>query len=938
MKSQSSLGDNSASASDARSAQQALRESEARFRSLVLAAAQAVWTTDPQGRVTDVLPSWETFTGLTIEDTKKTGWLHAIHPDDQFITREAWQNALTSKAPFRIEHRLRRHDGQWHYMLTRAVPVLNEDGSIREWIGAHADIKERKDAEFRSAIFSDLGKSLSAAQTPLEAAEIILEAADKLIGWDCCFLDSYSPEKDVVYHILAMDILDGRRTAVPPAYDGGKPTSTMRRVLAEGGQLLLREGIPANMNDFVRFGDTTRPALSLMFVPIRSGQKVAGVLSIQSYSPHAYTWDDLKILQSLADYCGGALERIQSETALRASEHRHRLFFDRNPSPLLVYDIETLGILAVNEAMVRHYGYSREEFLSMTIKDYRPLEDIPILLEKVKAIGDGLNLIGTFRHQKKDGTIIQVEVNSHSLTFEGKQARLAMITDITERKRAEETVVRLATAVEQSTDIIINIDPHGIIEYANPAFERITGYSGREMVGRHFNSILSANGGRLAFDNIAEHINLLGNWSGRFVSHKKDGRKFEAEVFIYPIRDHEGKITSYIAVERDVTKESVLEEQVRLSQKMEAIGLLAGGVAHDFNNLLQVIMGYTMLARSSTGTEIQGHLEQVHKASERATQLTRQLLAFGRRQPMQKSDTDLDQLVGEHLKMIRRLIGENIEVHFTSDHDLANVHADKGQLEQVLLNLCVNARDAMPGGGQITIHSQNCIIDTAFCEDHPWAKPGRFVLLSVTDTGMGMDRETLSRMFEPFFTTKPKGKGTGLGLSVVYGIIRQHEGLIHVYSEPGLGTTFKIYLPASETTEARANQKTNLVPQGGTETILLAEDEPQVRELAIKTLVRAGYKVIAATNGEETCELFTDRAKEIDLLLLDVVMPKLGGREAYDRIKDIRPDVPVLFCSGYSGNSLEAGYFQVEGLQLLQKPYNANDLLLKIRELLEPKK
>ncbi|EEF60910.1 PAS domain S-box protein [Pedosphaera parvula] len=920
------------------SAEQHLRESEARFRSLVLATAQAIWTAGPDGRLTSKNPSWEAFTGLTHQESVDFGWLKAVHPEDQQLTLSAWKTAVANTASYSIEHRLQRHDGQWRYMLTRAVPVFDEQGQVREWIGANTDITERKRAEFRGAVFSVLGQRLSAARTPRDAARTILDAADQLIGWDGCFLDSYSSEQDVINSVLAMDLMNGLRTEVAPSGDGGEPTATMRRVLAEGAQLILRENPQSQPNSTMRFGDVNRPAASLMFVPIRSSLKVAGFLSIQSYKLHAYSREDLRTLQSLADYCGAALERIQSEEALHASERKYLLLFDRNPSPLIVYDIETLRVLAANEAAIHHYGYSREEFLAMTLKDYRPPEDVPFLVKKMQTMGDGLQLLGPFRHLKKDGSIILVDINSHSLTFEGRKARLVMMTDITERKRAEDNLVRLATAVEQSTDIIIHLDLDGLIEYVNPAFERITGYGREAMVGRHINSLPQDGEAHFEFAHLVGRIAVSGSWSGRFVSRKKDGQKFEADVSIYPIRDEGGKITSYIAVERDVTRETALEEQVRLAQKMEAIGLLAGGVAHDFNNLLQVIMGYTMLARSASEHELGHHLEQVQKAAERATQLTRQLLAFGRRQAMQKTDTDINQLVADHLKMLRRLIGENIEIHFLAGKHLENIFADKGQLEQVLLNLCVNARDAMPNGGQLTLETQNFVIDHSFCEDHPWARAGNFILLTVTDNGMGMDRETLSRIFEPFFTTKPKGRGTGLGLSVVYGIIRQHEGLIHVYSEPGLGTTFKIYIPMAQRVSEMVEQNLHTVPPGGTETILLAEDEPMVRQLAVKTLERVGYRVIAASNGEETCDLFALHAKDVDLLLLDVVMPKLGGKEAYSRINETHPGVPVLFCSGYSGNSLEAGYFQVEGLELLQKPYSSNDLLLKVRELLEKRK
>ncbi len=387
-------------------------------------------------------------------------------------------------------------------------------------------------------------------------------------------------------------------------------------------------------------------------------------------------------------------------------------------------------------------------------------------------------------------------------------------------------------------------------------------------------------------------------------------------------------------------REVSLEEQVRVAQKMEAVGLLAGGVAHDFNNLLQVIQGYTAMALDSGSTwpERKANLDQVKAAAERAAQLTQQLLAFGRQQTLQKSDLNLNQAISDLLKMLRRVIGEQIAVDFIPGHDLGNVYADRAQIDQVLLNLCVNARDAVSAGGRITLETENVLVNGAFRESHPWAKPGRYVLLTVTDNGVGMDRDTLSHVFEPFFTTKPKGKGTGLGLAVVYGVIKQHDGMIHVYSEPGKGTTFKIYLPIVARSAVTVGPKHTPVPGRGSETILLAEDEPMVRDLALRILQRSGYRVIVAIDGVDACAKFEAHQDEIALLVLDVVMPNLGGREVSERVAKLRPGLPVIFCSGYAGAALDAGVVNAPGTQVLAKPYGADDLLHRVRTALDFRK
>jgi len=384
-------------------------------------------------------------------------------------------------------------------------------------------------------------------------------------------------------------------------------------------------------------------------------------------------------------------------------------------------------------------------------------------------------------------------------------------------------------------------------------------------------------------------------------------------------------------------REASLEEQVRVSHKMEAVGLLAGGVAHDFNNLLQVIHGYTSLALDPAAPwpERRASLDQVKAAADRATQLTQQLLAFGRKQTLQKSDLDLNQSLSDLLRMLRRLLGEQITVDFIPGHELGNVHADRAQIDQVLLNLCLNARDALPDGGRITIETENVLVNGAFRESHPWARPGRYVLIAVSDNGVGMDKETLTHVFEPFFTTKPKGKGTGLGLSVVYGVVKQHDGMVHVYSEPGKGTTFKIYLPIVARAATAVGPKHVAPPARGSETILLAEDEPMVRELAFRILSRAGYKVIAAADGVAACATFAAHHDEIALLILDVVMPHLGGREVYERIAAQRPGIPVIFCSGYAGSALAADALHAPGTHLLAKPYGADEMLQRVRSVLD---
>jgi len=391
-------------------------------------------------------------------------------------------------------------------------------------------------------------------------------------------------------------------------------------------------------------------------------------------------------------------------------------------------------------------------------------------------------------------------------------------------------------------------------------------------------------------------------------------------------------------LERALGEQRAAQAALRQAQKLEAVGRLAGGIAHDFNNLLQAIQGYASMAAAAPGlsAELADDLRQVLSASERAAGLTRQLLAFGRRQVLEPSHLDLNEVVADLMKMMGRIIGEHITLRLIPGHRLGAIWADRGQVEQVLMNLCVNARDAMADGGVLTVETENVALHESDLRAHPAARPGRYVLLSVTDTGTGIAPEVLEHIFEPFFTTKETGKGTGLGLATVHGIVHQHQGMVQAHSQPGRGTTFQVYLPSVEAPATTAGRKDEGPVRGGTETILLAEDDPAVRALAERMLREAGYTVRVAADGAQALALGSDPAAAIDLAVLDVVMPLVNGRAVRDRLRQTHPGLRVLFASGYSEHAVHTDFIAAEGrdTRLLRKPYSREALLRAVRQAL----
>jgi two-component system cell cycle sensor histidine kinase/response regulator CckA len=518
--------------------------------------------------------------------------------------------------------------------------------------------------------------------------------------------------------------------------------------------------------------------------------------------------------------------------------------------------------------------------------------------------------------------------------------------DVTERNRAEETLRNvnetlrevnetLRAVIETSPLAIYSLDPSGNVKNWNPAAERILGYSAEEVLNRPLPNMYSENGYPLDL-NASPGGELLPAYEGP--CRRKDGLTAEVSVWNTPLTDASGSATGMLAIVADNTERKKLEEQFRQSQKMEAVGRLAGGVAHDFNNLLTVITGYCqmLLDRLEPSDPLSADMSQVLKAADRATTLTKQLLAFSRQQIVQPKVVDLNTLITDMDHILKRLVGEDIDLHFTPSPSPVKVKVDPGQLEQVVVNLVVNARDAMPRGGRLTIATRHASIGPDAERPHSDLNPGAYAVLSVTDSGSGMDARIKTHLFEPFFTTKEKGRGTGLGLSTSYGIVKQNQGEIVVDSEPGRGSLFRIYLPAvQDPVDAGRVQPAVRETPRGTETVLVVEDEDGVRKVLIEMLKHQGYNVLTANCGHSAVDLYRDFQEPIHLLITDVVMPKMSGRELADHLRHLRPGMRVLFVSGYTDSAIVHHGVLDPGTHFLQKPFTPDALAEKVRQVLQ---
>jgi two-component system, cell cycle sensor histidine kinase and response regulator CckA len=765
----------------------------------------------PDGTILFASAGFTRILGHRTEDLLGKSIAALLHPEDAAEVRERLR-ALSSSRGGTINGRcrLQSKDGSWRWFDASAKDHTNAP-AIEGIVVSYQDVTDLRRMEAERQVIAEVVHALNETANLDELLAGIHRALKKVLYAENCFIALHDAEADAFTFPFFVDQVD---TAPQPQKVGRSCTAYVFRT---GSPMLIPQ---REFDRLVAEGEVElvgSPSPAWLGVPLKTPTATIGVLVVQHYeNENAYDTRDLEFLSSVGGHIALAIERRRAEVALRKNEEMFRLLFSNNPLPTWVMDRESLRFLEVNDAAVRQYGYSHDEFRDMTILDIRPGEEKDKDHEEFKEWSGHGRFHGNSRHRKKDGKIIQVELISHELDSAGRRVRLLVAQDISER-----------------------------------------------------------------------HL---------------------------------------------------LEQQLRQSQKMEAVGRLAGGVAHDFNNLLMVIKGHTELLLNvmAPSEPYARKIQQIERAADRATSLTRQLLAFSRMQVLQPHVMNLNDVVEDMGRLLPRLIGEDIELEIRTSEDLGAIRADGGQMEQVIMNLAVNARDAMPAGGRLLIETSNAELDGAYNALHPVVRQGRYVLLAVSDSGTGMDAETQAHIFEPFFTTKEQGKGTGLGLATVYGVVKQSGGFIWVYSEVDRGSCFKIYLPRVDqpVEEIGTAQSASKAPRG-TATILVAEDEQDVREVAREFLESGGYTVIEARDGAEAVKIVENREGAIGLLITDMVMPGMTGQELAGRLQARRAGLRVLYMSGYSERAATESAQGESTIRMLAKPFSRWALLRAVHEVLK---
>jgi PAS domain S-box-containing protein len=886
-----------------------LRGSEARYRALTESANDAIVTTDRTGQI--------------------VGWNRGATRLFGYPEAEVFGQPVTLLTPDRFrgdhaDHMARADSGGTHRIIGRSVELTGrrKDGSempielsLSQW--------ETAEGHFVTSIIRDI--------TERQRAKVALEESEKQFR---AMFDLAS------IGMCQADVRTGRWLRVNRKFSEitGYPVDELLRI---GNADITHPD--DRQKDWDGFQQVVRGAAPEYHIEKRYIRKDGAVIWVRVNMTvlRDAAGEPLRSMATIEDITA----RRQAAETLRISEERFRSIL-QSVQFVAVQGYAPDGATQYwNKASEVLYGYTAEEAIGRNLLDLiipdEMREGVRQAMQAMAATGEPVPA-GELPMQRKDGARVTVFSSHTIIKMPGRPQELFCVDiDLTERKRSEARLRLQGGALDAAANAIVITNRAGTIEWVNAAFTTFSGHTAAEAIGKSPGQLLRSGKQDPAFFKAMWETILAGEvWNGEIINRHKDGHLYTEEMTITPIRDEHGTITQFIAVKQDITKRKALEEQFRQAQKMEAIGQLAGGVAHDFNNILAAVMMYLGLLQDepTLTPTIRSSLKELSREIQRGAVLTRQLLAFSRQQAMESTRLDLATIVSGLIKMLSRLLGENIKILVERDPAVAAVEADAGMMEQVVINLCINARDAMPRGGSLTLRTETIAVAPGSSAEPSGVRPGRFVRLSVTDTGDGMSAETLQHIFEPFFTTKAVGKGTGLGLATVYGIVQQHGGWVTVESVLGQGTSFHVHLPASsEVATCAPAPGAPLAPaKGGSETILLVEDEPSLRTIVALMLRHHGYHVIEASDGHEAMRLWKQHSAAISLLFTDLVMPNgLSGQELIARLRALRPTLKVIACTGYNKHLTTSQFPPESGIILLRKPFDSTEARVAVRACLD---
>ncbi|MDB6130306.1 MAG: multi-sensor hybrid histidine kinase, partial [Verrucomicrobiales bacterium] len=967
---------------------------------------------------------------------------------------------------YQMEKRYFHKNGNLVWALLSVSLIHDEAGKPLAFISQIQDITERKIQERNKNSFYNLGRRLNTAHNAREAADTIVSIADELFAWDAATVFLYSPDEELVQVVLTIDTIDGKKVECKAAYDKEKPSKLSRQAIEQGAMLILRPAGFSPVGDSVMFGDTSRPSASLMFAPIRDGIRVIGILSVQSYTRLAFTEADLETLQSLADYCGGALNRIQAEQkrksseegfralaesmpqivwitradgwniyfnqrwmdftgltllesigngwsrpfhpderahseakwrkaistrgeyslearlqrkdgvyrwmlvralplsnadgeivnwfgtctdiddlkkaldAVRESEERFRLFANVTTDAIWDWDLQT-GEMWWNEGFTKLFGYDRAEVekTSASWENRIDPKDSQRVVGSIYEVvrGSGVSWTSEYNFTKKDGSSAFVLDRGHVIRDrEGKALRMiGGMTDLSGRRDSEEKLKEQAALLDQTSDAVLVRGLDHEILFWNKGAEKIYGWAAPEVLGKSVRDVLYRDPSQL--DAAMDKVVAGGEWAGELSHVTRSGTMVSIYGRWTLMRDLNGNPKSVLAINTDITERKKLEQQFLRSQRMESIGTLAGGIAHDLNNVLApILLSIELLKNGENRPDKLETLNTIENSARRGADMVKQVLSFARGVAGRRVDVQVDELLQQLDKIINETFLKNIEVKTTVSGDLLSVTGDPTQLHQVLLNLCVNARDAMPEGGVLRLSADNVFFTPESAARILHAAPGDYVLIKVEDNGTGISPAILDKIFDPFFTTKDLGKGTGLGLSTSQAIVRSHSGFMQVQTNVGSGATFLVYLPAHKrkAVEAIPVQGSHMA-RGTGQHILVVDDEDGVRVIVRKILESFGYKVSEASDGEEAIAVYKKHKQQISLVLTDMMMPMMDGPATIEALKKLNPSVRIIAASGLSVTETVASASNLGVRHFLPKPFTTLSLLEMVKKALQ---